>query len=937
MALILARLRFVDMERAATDLQEMLSRIAVPHSEFDISLVTKVSSLVDAAGWCGLGNAGRLTVSTGEAPPRDLTILLDGHEIPSVEPRQSKTRCHLLLPRTWRNAARIDVLLHGRPLIGSPLDITRIARVEGFVESDDSLPGIRGWCRYPADRERVPAITITALANTRQRLSIYPRSTESRCTGGDEFALRHSFAAGADSIDRLGEAIRIAGPNGHVLYGSPIRTQARRESARAVMVSVAQRFPLYGESHRSDTLSLPHETSAPVAWIVPGRKGSGTTKSKLARPVDIVIPVYRGRDATLTCIASVRAHSPVDARIIVIADGSPDRDLIAALSELADRADIMLHVCAANQGYPGAANIGIRMAAGHDVLLLNADTVVTDGWLVGLRDAVAAAEDIGTATPLSNDAAMFSYPRREGPNSCPDAEAAWSLATLAAKVNQGEVIDVPTGHAFCLYVRAECLEETGLLRDDIFAQGYGEASDFCMRARHLGWRHVAVPAVFVAHRGAVSFDGAREDLAQRNLRIVNRLHPGYDQLVGRWLLQDPLAESRRRIDLARLQACLSESGDTVLLVTHSRGGGIRRHVTDRIASLGRMGRRVLLLEPGLTVAGQPATGVVRLDIGFADEFPNLRFSLPNEQHLLLSCLRACGVQVTEVHSLVGHSECVLDIVRDLQAPLDLVIHDYSWFCPRITLTTGDHRYCGEPPITTCYECLADSGADSDTPLSLDKLIDRTSQLMNGARSIVAASSDSARRMTNRFGRDVSVKAWEKPRRFKALVAHNLAEPEGPVRVCVVGAIGYEKGYNSLLRCARMAAAADMLLEFVVVGYTCDDKRLLDTGAVRITGAYTESEAVALIKAQRADLAWLPSVWPETWSYVLTQIWEAGLHAVVHDIGAPAERVRASGHGTVVPLALPPGRLLGLFLEHARPSQAVATNQRRSGELPNACV
>ena len=92
---------------------------------------------------------------------------------------------------------------------------------------------------------------------------------------------------------------------------------------------------------------------------------------------------------------------------------------------------------------------------------------------------------------------------------------------LVAEVNRAEVIDVPTGHGFCLYFASECLDETGFLREDLFAQGYGEDNDFCMRARHLGWRHVAVPSVFVAHHGAGSFNAARYDLTYRNQQILN--------------------------------------------------------------------------------------------------------------------------------------------------------------------------------------------------------------------------------------------------------------------------------------------------------------------------------------------------------------------------------------------------------------------------------
>ena len=160
-----------------------------------------------------------------------------------------------------------------------------------------------------------------------------------------------------------------------------------------------------------------------------------------------------------------------------------------------------------------------------------------------------------------------------------------------------------------------------------------------------------------------------------------------------------------------------------------------------LISIGRNGARALLLHPGSTAGEQPAAGVVQLDIGFDNDFPNLRFRLPDERDFLLSCLRACGVRTIEVHSLVGHSDSVLGTILDLEAPVDLVIHDYSWFCPRITLTTGAHRYCGEPAIAVCYDCIADSGTNFDEPVSPDELINRTRRLVGAARSIIAASSD----------------------------------------------------------------------------------------------------------------------------------------------------------------------------------------------------
>jgi glycosyltransferase involved in cell wall biosynthesis len=125
------------------------------------------------------------------------------------------------------------------------------------------------------------------------------------------------------------------------------------------------------------------------------------------------------------------------------------------------------------------------------------------------------------------------------------------------------------------------------------------------------------------------------------------------------------------------------------------------------------------------------------------------------------------------------------------------------------------------------------------------------------------------------------------------------------RVCVIGAIGIHKGYQVVLDCARDAAERRLPLEFVVVGHTIDDRRLMATGRVFITGSFAPEEAVPLIKAQQATLALLPSISPETWCFGLTDAWRAGLQVAAFDIGAQAERIRRTGRGFLLPLGLPP--------------------------------
>jgi hypothetical protein len=120
---------------------------------------------------------------------------------------------------------------------------------------------------------------------------------------------------------------------------------------------------------------------------------------------------------------------------------------------------------------------------------------------------------------------------------------------------------------------------------------------------------------------------------------------------------------------------------------------------------------------------------------------------------------------------------------------------------------------------------------------------------------------------------------------------------------VVGAIGVHKGYNILLACARDAARRDLDLRFTVVGHTIDDARMLATGRVFITGRFGPDEAVSLIAEQNACLGFVASICPETWCLSLGDIWRAGLPAAAFDIGAPAERIRSTGHGILLPLGL----------------------------------
>ena len=289
--------------------------------------------------------------------------------------------------------------------------------------------------------------------------------------------------------------------------------------------------------------------------------------------------------------------------------------------------------------------------------------------------------------------------------------------------------------------------------------------------------------------------------------------------------------------------------------------------------------------------------------------PNLVFSLPRELDALARFLRPDRAELMEVHHLLGHDHAVLRLAARLGIPEEVHLHDYAWFCPRVTLLGVERRYCGEPTDPRdCDACVADAGRVIEEDISAAALRARSSRDLRRARRVVAPSADGAARLRRQFpGLTPVVEPLEDD---AASVAIGRAmPPAAPAsgsrrRVAVIGGIGTEKGYDVLLACARDAAARNLALEFVLVGHSADDHRLLETGRVAVTGTYREGEGEVLVHAQQPHLAFLPSIWPETWCFTLGVAWRAGLRVAVFDIGAQAERVRATGAGWVLPLGLP---------------------------------
>jgi hypothetical protein len=512
-------------------------------------------------------------------------------------------------------------------------------------------------------------------------------------------------------------------------------------------------------------------------------------------------------------------------------------------------------------------------------------------------------------TPLSNNAEISSYPRFVHNNQRELELADRVLDEVAARVNADREVEIPTGVGFCMYLRRDCLEDVGLFDMASFGRGYGEENDLCRRAAAAGWRNILAPNVFVRHFGGASFGNSKALRMRTALQTVERRHPGYTSLVGAFIKEDPVRPYREALDEARIRR--HANNRAMLFITHRVGGGTERHIVELSRLLEDHDTPVFFCRPD---PHSPAS--IKIEHPNMGATPNLpKFDSRRDVGRFAEFLHAAGIVHIHIHhlagfaeNLAGFAENMADFIRNVCAVsgirYDMTLHDYMAICPRLNLVDGSGLYCGEPELRSCEECITRDGSPFGRP-SVWEWRDRYARLLAGARLIFVPDDDVKHRIHRYFSNvTIAVRPHpEMPREeSKASRLPATRVPKGSKRrVIVLGAIGVAKGSKLLQDTAAAAAELGLPLEFVVIGYTDRDRDLKQIGNVTVTGKYTEGEESRMLTSVEADLAWFPTVCPETYSYTLSAVFTAGLFPVAFDFGAIATRIRAARWGELVPL------------------------------------
>lgn len=263
--------------------------------------------------------------------------------------------------------------------------------------------------------------------------------------------------------------------------------------------------------------------------------------------------------------------------------------------------------------------------------------------------------------------------------------------------------------------------------------------------------------------------------------------------------------------------------------------------------------------------------------------------------------------------------------------LIVTVHDYFAVCPSFVLLDADERFCGIPDMATCSSCLkrhAASYVALSPPTEIGPWRALWGQCLRTADE-VRCFSDSSTALLLKAHPTI-------PRERLRVVPHDVEfvparkpriEPGLAPVIGILGQISPQKGAHVVRGLVELIERARSPARVVVIG-TLDVA--VQSRHLSVTGPYRREDLVERIEEHGVNVLFFPSIWPETFSYVVSEMMALDLPIVAFDLGAPGERLRPHPRARLCGEVSPQAALEAIMEAHAESADRRRGLSARSG-------
>lgn len=265
------------------------------------------------------------------------------------------------------------------------------------------------------------------------------------------------------------------------------------------------------------------------------------------KKISIIILNWNKRDLLAKCLNTLTDKTDYDNYQVVVVDNGSKDGSVEMVKENFDWVELIENK--ENLGWSKGNNIGIKyVLKNHDpemILLLNNDIeVIQKDWLKKLVE-VCSKTEVGIAS------CKLLYPNGKIQNAGDRADFRGVRNYKNERFKEDAYLNAVFGA--CFLIKREVIEKIGLL-DEFYSPFLREETDYCFRAREIGYKIAYTPKVTLIHHESVSLN-SMESAYVFYIRHRNRVRFMLIHYPVHWLIMAIPFEFRSFME------CLLESRD----------------------------------------------------------------------------------------------------------------------------------------------------------------------------------------------------------------------------------------------------------------------------------------------------------------------------------------------------------------------------------------
>ena len=212
---------------------------------------------------------------------------------------------------------------------------------------------------------------------------------------------------------------------------------------------------------------------------------------------DLILLTWNRLDLLRPCVERIFAHTNLPSRLILVDNGTTDRETLDYLRGLKGTPTIDLEIVRIpeNVWISKAINEGLSRAKAPWLCLLNNDILVTEGWLSEMIHVAQSHPNIGLLNPMSGEFGVLPHPRE-------------NVDEVGRRLRRfyGQWLENSACVGFCMLLPKRVLDQVGYF-DDQFQFFYFEDADYCLRVRQAGFDCGVARGTYVYHHGGATLKG----------------------------------------------------------------------------------------------------------------------------------------------------------------------------------------------------------------------------------------------------------------------------------------------------------------------------------------------------------------------------------------------------------------------------------------------